>query len=169
MTSANYILACIQCPLTIDDISTTISINKLTSPRSIVCSWLALHKIIYSDKFILEHQASYLFLHFLGKHYPFDVIHNEFRKVSHIDGDNLLKYSHETYTYDIPNVHDLNLANKKFNYDAEYLWRMFAKSTSTDEFLLASPIIEYWLPPNHRHILIHSKVNYTSIILQDNF
>ena len=84
------------------------SFHPIHIKKSIVYSQFITYKRTCSNRFTLEHQASNIFQHFQSKDYPFKLIYDEFRKVCHIDRNNLLKYSHKTETNSIPNIHDFH-------------------------------------------------------------
>ena len=137
--------------------------------KRIVCSQFIGYKRICSDKFTFEYQASNVLRHYLNKDYPLKLIYNEFIEVSHIDRNNLLKYSHRTDTNNILNIHDFHTAIKKFNQVIQNVWRNYAENPSTGKHFMAPPIIAYSQPPNHKCILIHRKVNNTATTLQGDF
>ena len=144
-------------------------IHPIHIKKSIVYYQFIGYKRICSDKFTLEHQASNIFLHFINKDYPFKLIYNEFRKVCHIDRNNLLKYSHKTNTNNIPNIYNFHPTIQKFNQDIKNVWRNFEENPSTGKLFKTPPIVTYRQPPNHKHILICSKVKNITTTLQGNF
>ena len=144
------------------------SIHPIHIKNSIVLSQFIRYKRICSDKFTFEYQASNIFQHFLNKDYPFKLIYNEFRKVCHIDRNNLLKYSHKTDTSNIPNIHDFYPTIQQFNQDIKNVWKNFAENPSTGKLFKTAPITAYRQPPNLKRILIHSKVSNTTTTLQGN-
>ena len=110
------------------------SIRPMHIKKSIVYSQFIRYKRICSDKFIFEYQASKLLQHFLSKDYPFKLIYNEFRKVCHIDRNNLLKYSHKTDTNNIPNIHDFHPTFQQFNQDKKCMEKLCRKSINRKTF-----------------------------------
>ena len=136
--------------------------------KSMVYSQVIGYKGICSDKFTFEHQASNIFQNFLNKDYPFKLIYIEFRKVSHIDRNNLLEYSHKNDTNSNPSIPDFHSANLKFYLDIKNVWSNFAENPPTGKLFSTPSIIAQRLPPNHRLIPIHSKVNETTTSLPGN-
>ena len=108
------------------------SLHPIHIKQFIVYSQLIRYKRICSDIFTFEYQASNIFQHFLCKAYPFILIYNEFRKVCHIDRNNLLKYNHKTDTNNIPNIHDFHPTIQQFNQDMKHIWRNIAENPSKE-------------------------------------
>ena len=91
--------------------------------------------------------------------FPFKLIYNEFRKVSHIHRNNLLKYSHKTGTSNIPNIHDFHPTIKKYIHDTNNLWRNFAENPSAGIGFKTPPNAAYRQPLNLKHLLL-CQLNY---------
>ena len=161
LTAPKYTLANAQNQLTVMDKSIAkahpIHINK-----SILYFQFIGYKRICSDKLTFEHQTSNIFQHFLCKDYPFKLIYYEFRKVRHINRNNLLKYSHKIDKNNIPNINNFHPTIQKLHRDAQNVWRNIAENPSSGKLFEAPPIIVYRQPPNIKYVFIRSRVNNTT-------